>query len=140
MKALLTAGCAFLCLSGCASIDEKAFIPKSQYPPDPWVKGYSDPDDCLGGEQLAAREFDLPSYPKKAFKSGRQGWVIVRLDVTAQGETENVVVERAVPDYAFPRNAREAAQAWRFEPPAGGALQNCRVLLRYRFGQVSLGG
>ena len=129
-------------LSACSTADvsESTFNPKSQYPPDPWVKGYSNPDDCLGGEKLAAIDFDLPSYPRKAFKSGRQGWVIVKLDVNAAGETENVEVERAVPDYAFPSNARRAVQKWRFEPPSGGALQNCRVLLRYRFGSVSLGG
>ena len=86
-------------LSSCATDVSKAtFKPKSQYPPDPWVKGYSNPDDCLGGEKLAAIDFDLPDYPRRAFKSGRQGWVIVRLDVNASGETENVEVERAVPD------------------------------------------
>jgi len=40
----------------------------------------------------------------------------------------------------FPSNARNAVNKWRFEPPKDGALQNCRVLLRYRFGGVSLGG
>ncbi len=128
-------------LSSCATSDvnKGTFNPKSQYPPDPWVKGYSNPDDCLGGEKLAAIDFDLPNYPRRAFKTGRQGWVIVRLDVNAGGETENVEVERAVPDNAFPSNARGAVKKWRFEPPKDGALQNCRVLLRYRFGTVSLG-
>ena len=125
-------------LSACAT--KKTFNPKSQYPPDPWVKGYSNPDDCIGGEKLAAIDFDLPDYPRRAFNTGRQGWVIVKLDVTAAGETENVEVERAVPDALFPANARSAVKAWRFEPPKGGALQNCRVLIRYRFGTVSLGG
>lgn len=104
------------------------------------MKGYSNPDDCLGGERLAAITVDLPDYPRRAFNSGRQGWVIVRLDVDAMGATENVTVERAVPDAIFPSNAREAVQNWQFEPPKGGALQNCRVLIRYRFGTVSLGG
>lgn len=131
-----------LVLTACSTADvsEGTFNPKSQYPPDPWVKGYSNPNDCLGGEKLAAIDFDLPSYPKRAFKSGRQGWVIVKLDVNANGETENVEVERAVPDFSFPSNARRAVEDWRFEPPVDGALQNCRVLLRYRFGTVSLGG
>jgi len=60
------------------------FTPRSAYPPDPWVKGYSNPDDCLGGEKLAAINFELPKYPKRSFNSGRQGWVIVKLDVTAR--------------------------------------------------------
>ncbi|WP_371396030.1 energy transducer TonB [Fretibacter rubidus] len=124
-------------LLACQTSD--TFNPKSQYPPDPWVKGYSNPDDCLGGEKLAAIDFALPDYPRRAFNSGRQGWVIVRLDVDATGNTENVTVERAIPDALFPGNARDAVQKWRFEPPKDGPLQNCRVLIRYKFGRVSLG-
>ena len=128
---------AFL-LCGCAST--KPFMPKSDYPPDPWVKGYADKDDCLGGEKLAARRFELPNYPNKAYRSGRQGWVIVRLDVNANGDTENVRIERALPTRLFGSNAVKAAKHWQFQPPQGGPLQNCRVLLRYRLGAVSLGG
>ena len=119
------------------------FIPKSDYPPAPWVKGYSDPNDCLGGEKLAARSFDLPTYPKSAFRSGRQGWVILRLDVNAAGETQNVDVERAVPEGGFWGGFEDAsvkaAEGWSFEPPEA-PLNACRVLLRYRMGGVSLGG
>jgi len=125
-------------LSGCATKD--TFRPKSQYPPDPWVKGYSNPDDCLGGEKLAARNFDLPKYPRRSFNSGRQGWVIMRLDVNAKGETENVDVERSVPDGLFEGASRNAVKDWRFAPPKDGALKNCRVLLRFRAGDVTLGG
>ncbi len=125
-------------LSGCAT--KKTFVPQSQYPPDPWVKGYSEPDDCLGGEALAAVDFDLPEYPRRAFNTGRQGWVIVRLDVAATGETENVEIERALPDGRFGSAAKDAVQKWRFEPPKDGPLQACRVLIRFRFGTVSLGG
>ncbi|MGJ8564523.1 MAG: energy transducer TonB [Alphaproteobacteria bacterium] len=131
---------ALISLGATACATKKTFMPQSQYPPDPWVKGYSDPDDCLGGEKLAAIDFDLPDYPRRAFNTGRQGWVIVRLDVSETGETENVDVERAVPDVGFAGNARSAAEKWRFEPPKDGALQACRVLIRYRFGTVSIGG
>ncbi|PHR91571.1 MAG: energy transducer [Robiginitomaculum sp.] len=132
--ALLLAG---FVLAGCAT---KPFMPKSDYPQDPWVKGYANPDDCIGGEKLAARNFELPDYPKRAFRSGRQGWVILRLDVNELGETENVQIERALPDRLFGGNARKAARGWQFHPPKDGALKNCRVLLRYRLGGVSLGG
>jgi len=124
-------------LTACAT--KNAFKPRSQYPPDPWVKGYSNPDDCLGGEALAARAFELPPYPRRAFNSGRQGWVIMRLDVNASGYTENVDVERSVPDGLFEGVSRTAVKNWAFEPPKDGALKNCRVLLRYRFGTVTLG-
>jgi len=127
-----------LILSGCATQD--VFKPRSQYPPDPWVKGYSNPDDCLGGEKLAAREFVLPKYPRRSFNSGRQGWVIMKLDVNASGRTENIEVERSVPDGLFEGVSRDAVRDWTFQPPKDGALKNCRVLLRFRAGDVTLGG
>ncbi len=128
-------------LAGCAEtgVPKNAFLPKSDYPPDPWVKGYTDPQDCIGGEKLAARKFALPKYPKKAFKKGLQGWVLLRLDVDAGGKPRNVHVERALPGGSFDKNARQAAERWLFRPPAK-PLENCRVLLRYRLGGVSLGG
>lgn len=129
---------AALILSGCATKD--VFKPKSQYPPDPWVKRYSNPDDCLGGEKLAARRFDLPAYPRRSFNSGRQGWTIIRLDVSENGDTENVDVERSVPDGLFDSASLSAVRKWQFEPPKDGALKSCRVLLRYRAGEVTLGG
>lgn len=125
-------------LMGCATKD--VFKPRSQYPPDPWVKGYSNSDDCLGGEKLAAREFALPEYPRRPFNSGRQGWVIMKLDVNASGLTENVEVERSVPDGLFEGVSRDAVKDWTFQPPKDGALRNCRVLLRFRAGDVTLGG
>ncbi|WP_409432389.1 energy transducer TonB [Litorimonas sp. RW-G-Af-16] len=135
--------CSFACIgmiviSGCATKD--VFMPRSEYPPDPWVKGYADKDDCLGGEKLAAMNFVLPDYPRRSFNSGRQGWVIMRLDVNTAGQTENVTVERSVPEGLFEKASRQAVEAWTFAPPADGALQNCRVLLRFRAGKVSLGG
>ncbi len=125
-------------LASCGT--NSTFKPKSQYPPDPWVKGYSNPDDCLGGEQLAALNFELPDYPRRAFNGGLQGWAIIRLDVSASGMPENVSVERDVPSGFFGGNARKAVENWRFEPPKDGLMQNCRVLLRYRLGTVSIGG
>lgn len=136
----LAACVGLLGLSACATPD--GFRPKSDYPPDPWVKGYSDPQDCLEGEKLAARAFALPKYPKKAFRTGRQGWVILRLDVDAQGETQNVDIERAVPQGGlwggFEDASMKAAQNWQFKPPET-PLTACRVLIRYRMGSVSLG-
>lgn len=124
-------------LSACGSTS--VFTPRSAYPPDPWVKGYSDPDDCIGGEALAAVKFDMPAYPTGAFRGGQQGWTIMRLNVTQSGSTENIRVERAVPSGTFERASLKAVKAWQFSPPAA-PLSNCRVLLRYRAGAVSLGG
>jgi len=139
MKALTLIPSLFLVslfVTGCGSTE--VFHPKSSYPPDPWVKGYSDPDDCLGGEALAAIDFDLPDYPKRSFQTGRQGWTIIRLDVDAEGETENIRIERAVPEGLFNSTSIKAVNAWRFHPPAQ-PLKDCRILLRYQAGNVSLG-
>lgn len=131
---------AVMTLSGLAACSTKTvFTPKSSYPTDPWVKGYTTDEDCLGGEKLAAIDFELPDYPRRPFNTGRQGWTIIRLDVNAQGQTNNVEIERALPEGLFDGASRKAVQAWRFAPPADGPLFNCRILLRYRGGTVSLG-
>jgi len=123
-------------LSACGSTT--VFTPRSAYPPDPWVKGYSDPDDCIGGEELAAVRIDMPSYPKSAFRNGRQGWTIIRLDVNGSGAAENVRIERSVPSGTFDNASLKAVESWQFRPPKN-PLSDCRILLRYRSGEVSLG-
>jgi TonB family protein len=115
-------------------------MPRSDYPPDPWVKGYAQESDCLGGEKLAAIKLDLPQYPNRAFKGGRQGWTIVRLDVGADGNTQNVAIERAVPHGGmFEKPSLRAVKNWTFAPPKTGPLTACRVLIQYRLGAVTLG-
>jgi protein TonB len=116
------------------------FHPQSEYPPDPYVKGYADPEDCIGGESLAAINIDLPEYPSRAFRTGRQGWVLLQLDVGADGSVVRAEAERALPEGLFTRSAEKAVRKWRFEPPKDGVLTDCRVLISYRLGQVSLGG
>jgi len=124
-------------LQACASSDP-VFQARSHYPPDPWVKGYANPDDCLGGETLAARHIPLPDYPRKALKRGNQGWVIVKLDVNAKGQVQNVESEKSIPRNVFENHTLKQVKTWRFAPPKSGQLKNCRVLIRYRLGVVSL--
>jgi TonB family protein len=127
-----------IALTGCGSTN--VFHPQSQYPPDPYVKGYADADDCIGGEALAAISLDLPEDPARAFRTGRQGWVIVRLDVGADGSVVEAVAQRSLPEGLFERSAERAAKEWTFQPPANGGLSDCRVLISYRLGEVRLGG
>lgn len=129
---------AAIALTSCGST--QIFTPQSQYPPDPYVKNYADPDDCIGGEALAAIDLALPEYPDRAFRTGRQGWVLLRLDVAADGSIAQAEAERALPVGMFERSAERGASQWRFEPPASGGLTNCRVVVRYRLGAVSIGG
>jgi len=127
-----------IALTSCGSTT--VFHPQSQYPPDPYVKGYADADDCIGGETLAAISLDLPDYPTRAFRTGRQGWVIVRLDVGADGSVVEAVAQRSLPEGLFEKSAERAAREWTFQPPANGGLSDCRVLISYRLGEVRLGG
>ena len=124
-------------LMGCTNT--KVFKPVSQYPPDPWVKGYTDLNDCIGGETLAVSKFVLPIYPRRAFRSGRQGWVLVKLNVNEYGETKDIIIERSLPDGLFDMPANKAIKQWKFDPPENGKMKNCRVLVRFRAGEVSLG-
>lgn len=135
VRLFLLAGAAAVSACGSTTI----FTPRSAYPPDPWVKGYSDPDDCIGGEALAAVTFEMPDYPKSAFRNGQQGWTIMRLDVDQDGSTQNVRVERSIPSGTFDKASTKAVELWQFRPPAA-PLSNCRILLRYRAGEASLGG
>ncbi|MEP6343182.1 MAG: energy transducer TonB [Maricaulaceae bacterium] len=124
-------------LTSCASSDPQ-FQARSQYPPDPWVKGHASPDDCIGGEELAARHIPLPEYPKKALRRGNQGWVIVKLDVGPDGTVDNVIAEKSIPSNVFENHTLRTLKTWTFAPPRQNSLQNCRVLIRYRLGVVSL--
>ena len=126
-------------LAACTSTDG-VFEPKSVYPPDPYVKGYADPEDCLGGEDLMAISLPLPEYPARPYRTGRQGWVILRLDIAADGTIAEAEAERAVPKGLFEKAAEEGAMRWRFEPPASGGLRDCRLLVSFRLGEVRLGG
>ena len=130
-------GFTILASTSCASSDPQ-FTARSQYPPDPWVKGHASPDDCIGGEELAARNIPLPDYPKKALRRGNQGWVIVKLDVGADGSVENVISEKSIPENVFDAHTLRTLKTWTFAPPRQDSLQNCRVLIRYRLGIVSL--
>ncbi len=126
------------------NVYQQSFYPHSDYPPDPWVKGYANKDDCIGGERLSARQFALPQYPKKAWKKGQQGWVMARLDINAQGRPVNIKIEKALPSGYFENATRQAIEGWLFLPPQNinnqtHTLTHCRILMRFRFGRVSLG-
>lgn len=125
-------------LSACST--SGVFKPQSEYPPDPYVKGYADPKDCIGGEALAAIELTLPKYPSRAYRTGRQGWVLLRLDIADDGTVSEAEAERALPEGLFASSAVKTAETWRFQPPPNGGLTDCRVLVRYRLGEVTLGG
>lgn len=55
-------------------------------------------------------------YPRGALARGIEGYVDLRFDVSAIGETENIEVIAANPSGVFEKAAVKAAQKWRFQP------------------------
>ncbi len=138
MKHAFAAALAAVALTGCVGSD-KPFVPRSDYglPPNP--RDYVQPDDCEGGSRLAALELTEPEYPGRAFRRGLQGWVALRLDVSADGRTRNVEVVAAEPVDAFNGAARATVRSWRFEPPGEPGITRCVVVLDYRLGSGRIG-
>lgn len=134
MALLLTA-----CAADVGRLGADVFVPRSDYGLAPRTDAYSQPGDCAGGSRLAALEVNPPEYPDRAFKAGQQGWVVVRLDVTAAGLTDNVEVVDAQPSGPFDRVSVRTVRDWRFQPPGGQGLTRCVVVLDYRLGVGRIG-
>ena len=68
----------------------------------------SRPPQFIGGADLV--------YPEAARASGVEGRVVVRYDVTADGNVVNAVVEASEPPGVFDEAALAAVRSWRFRP------------------------
>jgi len=56
------------------------------------------------------------AYPRNALSRGIEGYVDLRFDINAIGQTENIVVLASVPQGVFEKSAIKAAKKWRFQP------------------------
>lgn len=127
------------CESGVGRIGGgKVFVPRVDFGIAPDVKSYTQPGACQGGAQLAAVDVSPPEYPRRAFNNGQQGWVVVRLDVDAEGRTRNVTVLDAEPLSVFNAVSKRTVKSWVFAPPQQ-PLTGCVVVLDYRFGVARIG-
>jgi len=126
-----------LVLTGCAP--KYGFRLNHDYPAPPSIKRLTEPGACRGGEALAARSLPLPKYPRFAKRQGRQGWVVMQLDVLPDGQTNHVVVKQSAPEGIFDRSSIKAVRQWLFTPVGGTGLSNCLVFIDYRLGQVRIG-
>lgn len=133
------AAAALFAATGCAGGGQDVFVPRSDYGIPPQSNAYSEPGDCEGGSRLAAVSLDEPEYPRRAFRNGVQGWVVVRLDIDAEGATRNVEIVDAQPTNAFNRAARRTVRGWVFEPPGEPGLERCVVVLDFRLGHARIG-
>lgn len=75
------------------------------------ASGYR-PPQFMGGTDLV--------YPPPALAAGIEGRVVVRYDVTMQGEVANATVEQAEPAGVFDAAALAAVRSWRFKPARQG--------------------
>ncbi|PHR62357.1 MAG: hypothetical protein COA47_04635 [Robiginitomaculum sp.] len=109
------------------------------YPAPPSVKRLTEAGACQGGSTLAALDLPVPAFPRRAKRQGRQGWVVVSLDVSSDGTTNNVFARRSAPPGIFDKTTVKAVGNWTFQPPQSGQLSGCLVFVSFRLGAVQIG-
>tara|TARA_R110000868_G_scaffold57591_5_gene177858 strand:- start:5076 stop:6200 length:1125 start_codon:yes stop_codon:yes gene_type:complete len=57
-----------------------------------------------------------PRYPREAEQRGREGVVLVRFGVDAQGRTEDIEIVAAIPTGIFEAASVEAVRRWHYQP------------------------
>ena len=57
-----------------------------------------------------------PAYPKEALAQHINGKVVLLIDIDAQGNPTNVVVDRSEPPGVFDQVSIDAARKWKFQP------------------------
>ena len=73
------------------------------------------------GSTAVPVEQAAPVYPDGLAKTGQEGWVRMHFVVTADGQAIDPIIVDSSGGPAFEAEARSAAAAWRFAPPASGA-------------------
>ncbi|AAN57525.1 energy transducer TonB [Shewanella oneidensis MR-1] len=80
-----------------------------------------------------------PRYPIEAAQNGKEGYVVVGFDITADGTVSNVRVLDANPKRIFDKEALSAVQNWKYKPKfdAGKAVPqlNQQVQLDFKLDQ-----
>jgi protein TonB len=84
--------------------------------------GISKAEPGVSGE-LNAQEGDViplfklkPRYPRRAARSGKEGWVKVAFTITERGTVTDAKVVESRPRRIFDRSAIKAIRKWRFRP------------------------
>ncbi|MDL3986746.1 energy transducer TonB [Shewanella xiamenensis] len=82
---------------------------------------------------------ESPRYPIEAAQNGKEGYVVVGFDITADGTVSNVRVLDANPKRVFDKAALSAVQNWKYKPKfdAGKAVPqlNQQVQLDFKLDQ-----
>lgn len=68
-----------------------------------------------------------PEYPRRALRSGREGYVVVEFNVTPEGEVVNPVVIESSPKNLFERAALKAIKQWQYKADFGSATPDAAL-------------
>ena len=76
-----------------------------------------------------------PSFPRKALRLGREGYVVVEFDVDTDGAVLDPYVVEATPQGVFERSAIKAVRKWVYIPPSfnGQSVKANNVQVRLNF-------
>lgn len=80
------------------------------------LAGSSGTTEGLLEDEVIALSKTTPEYPRKAARSGEEGWVKIEFTITAQGEVTDPKVVASKPRRIFDRAALKAIRKWRFKP------------------------
>lgn len=77
--------------------------------------------ETKGAESAAVPYYKIkPKYPRAALVAGIEGWVLLKIDITEEGEVENIRVIDGEQRDLFQNEARRAVSRWKY-PPFHGA-------------------
>jgi periplasmic protein TonB len=116
-------------------------FPKMPTPPDPPIPGTGDigkvepiksPPPVIVGAQIDPRYAGMlqPPYPAEEVRAGRNGRVVLRVLVGADGRVHQVERVEATSDAFFAAAERQALAKWRFTPATrdGVAIEQWKVM------------
>lgn len=72
--------------------------------------------NSMTGDEVIALLKITPKYPRKAVRSGKEGWVKIEFTITEQGAVVDPKVIASKPRRIFDRAALKAIRKWRFRP------------------------
>lgn len=94
--------------------------------------GFASAPALASDREVVNRE--APEYPRGAERRNLEGHVVVRYNVTPEGEVADIEVVEATPSGVFERSVLRALEGWRYAPAADTTAD---VQQRFDFG---LGG
>jgi len=75
------------------------------------------PAGAQSGESMATPLYRAePSYPRKALRLGKQGYVVLSFDINEAGRVSNIEVVEAAPQHLFENEAKRALKKWKYKP------------------------